>query len=83
MKVNKAKVNLVPDASLLCKDVKRFVIIPKRQTLTVAYQLCEVMSGKIVTPYTTAENEEVISIVKKHKKQCTEGKETDKKIWGS
>ena len=82
LEINKAKVELIPDPTLFCKDIKHLVIIPKRHTLPTAKQLCKVIGGKIVKHYTAKENEEVISIVRKHEKQCMAGEETDKRNLG-
>ena len=74
------------DAELFCKQEKKFVIFPQRQTLQVAKDLCASHGGEIIVPLSAEENNDMMSILNKHTDICQEENptnvaNTDKGTW--
>ena len=56
--------------NLMCQPIKKHIIFPKAVTLKDAEILCHVHGGRIATPTSEEENDQMIEIVKKHKEKC-------------
>ena len=83
LNINKALVRDDIKPNEFCNSKKRLLIFPKRQPFHKAKEACTIHGGKIVTPNTEEENEDVIQIVKKHSQNCVEPGNTQKRNWGN
>ena len=68
--INKVDVIEVKDYSLFCKTLKQLVIFPKKITFRRAKYMCNVHGGKMALPHSKEEENDIWSIVNKHKKLC-------------
>ena len=59
-KVNGAKINKISRHNSFCGNTKTLVIFPQHQPLHMSKSLCSIHGGKIVTPTSQKENEQVI-----------------------
>ena len=82
LNINEAKLVRIQDKRLFCQPDKKFVIFPERMSLSMAKRLCTVHGGKIATPSTLNETNQLIQIVEKHQKSCIDTKGTEKRNWG-
>ena len=60
----------ISNTNMLCEELKRFVVFPKRRLLKDAKRLCAVHGGKIVTPNSENENSKIMRILEKHYNEC-------------
>ena len=82
LNINEAQVVNVLNNTLFCQPERNLVIFPERMSLSMAKRLCTVHGGKIATPTTQTENDELIKIVKKHQTTCINTVGTEKRNWG-
>ena len=66
----------------LCRDEISFVMFPHTLSLVDAKTMCSVHGGKIVTPHSEDENNNIITILSSHKQRCIDnGRELRKGMW--
>ena len=82
LKINKAIVVNISEANMFCLPERRLIIFPKRRPLNLAKQICTTHGGKLATPYSDEENDEILEVVKKHYSTCIDAKDTEKRNWG-
>ena len=70
LEINNALVNNISDIRAFCQDEHRLIIFPKRQSLKDVHRICTIHGGKIATPTSHSENENILNVIKNHSKNC-------------
>ena len=68
--INEATVTDLKSISLLCEKKKTLVIFPEKTSYGGAKSLCDIHGGRLVTPYSKNEEDEILDVLEKHKESC-------------
>ena len=70
--INGATSYELQNSSSLCKRKKTLVIFPEKTSYDGAKSICDIHGGKLVTPFSRDEEEELVGILEEHNESCLE-----------
>ena len=82
--INSAVVRDIEDSAIFCTRKTKYLFFPQPETLQNAKTLCAVHGGRIVTPRSAKENEEIYRILKQQGGKCLNMKsarQNERAIW--
>ena len=75
--------NDIKDISEFCSNIPRYVIFPSLMRFSQGLTLCNIHGGDLAVPKSDQESQNILNIVSKHKKICTNNSNsiTEKAVW--
>ena len=72
LKNHGARIYDLLDSKSFCEEDERFIVFPKRQPLSITRKLCASHGGQLIAPHSSEENDEMMSLLNKHRDVCME-----------